>query len=293
MKETVGIVGLGRMGMPTAKVLMKAGYRVVGFARRPEVIDEFVSMGGEQASDYKTVAQKAKTVILFVLNDAQVIEVITGPNGLLSGCTPGSTIICMATINKDNLEWVAGQCADGNVGFVDLPCTGGPARIEAGTLTMIAGAPKALLDKCRPILDPLGTIVHVGEKPGMGQAVKHCNQLLVATTHAAVMEIVLMARKQGLDLAQVGEVIGSGIAGSDYFKLLYASVVGEATPPGGLGQMCKDINIVVNSGRRLKIPLLVATAANQYFMAAESLGLENEESSALFQVVKGFSEADR
>jgi 3-hydroxyisobutyrate dehydrogenase-like beta-hydroxyacid dehydrogenase len=292
MEKTVGIVGLGRMGMPAAKVLIKAGYHVIGYARRREVIDEFVAMGGESVPDYRSVAEMASKVIVFVLDDAQVIEVVTSENGLLAGCGDQSVIICMATINKENLEWVAAQCARKKVGFIDLPCTGGPARIEAGTLTMIAGAPGVLIDACRPLLEKLGHIVHVGEAPGMGQAAKHCNQLLVTVTHAAIMEILLMAEKGGLDPYKVSEVIGSGICGSDYFRLTVKSVLDGTPHPGGFGQLCKDMYILINSGRKLKLPLLVATAAQQYFLAADSLGLQGE-ASVMMKAVERLSEPDR
>ena len=292
MAETIGMVGLGRMGMPAAKALIRAGHHVVAYDFRAEAMDEIVSAGGETAPDCETVARKAKTVIVFVLNDQQAIEVVTGNRGLLAGAGDGSVVVCMATIGKDNLLWVAGQCQKQNVAFVDCPCTGGPGRAENGTLTLIAAAPDALMDRCRPILEILGAIVHVGQAPGMGQAVKHCNQLLISTLHAATMEVILMAKKSGLDAKQVCEVVGSGVGGNDYFRLLSESVL-EGTPaPCELSLMCKDSNIVVESGRRMRLPLMVATAANQYFLAGESLGLEKEESSVLMQVVERFSQPD-
>jgi 3-hydroxyisobutyrate dehydrogenase-like beta-hydroxyacid dehydrogenase len=292
MMNTIGIVGLGRMGMPAAKALIKAGYHVVAYDFRIEAMDELAAAGGETASDYETVAKKAQTVIVFVLNDQQVIEVVTGNRGLLAGTGDGSVVVCMATIGKDNLIRVAEQCRKQNVAFVDCPCTGGPARAESGTLTLIAAAPNALMDRCRPILEHLGTIVHVGQTPGMGQAVKHCNQLLISTIHAATMEVILMAKKSGLDADQVCDVVGSGVGGNDYFRLLSKSVLEKTPAPCELSLMCKDSNIVVETGRQMKLPLMVATAANQYFLAGESLGLEKEESSVLMQVVERFSQPD-
>jgi 3-hydroxyisobutyrate dehydrogenase-like beta-hydroxyacid dehydrogenase len=292
MTKIIGIVGLGRMGTASVKRFLEKGYHVVGHERRPEVAEELRSMGVEIRQDSKDVAQRSKTVIVFVLNDQQVIEVVTGPDGLLVACDPDSTIICMSTINRDNLEWVAAQCQEKGVPFIDCPCTGGPARVEAGTLTMIAAAPQEILEASRPVLETLGKIVYVGERPGMGQAVKHCNQLLVGTTHAAVMEVITMARRSGLDPRLVCEVIGSGIAGSDYFRLLAASVLDRKPAPGGLGQMCKDMDIVVHSGRHLKLPLYVATAAYHYFLAAQSLGMEDQEASELIRVVERISTSD-
>jgi len=293
MMQSVGIVGLGRMGMPAAKVLLNAGYDVIGYDIRKDALDELISIGGIGVKDYKAMAEKVQTVIVFVLDDAQVIEVVTSHNGLLAGSNENSIIICMSTINKHSLEQTALQCVKSNVGFVDCPCTGGPEGIENGSLIMIAAAPDNLLDKCRPILENMGKIVKVGENPGLGQAVKHCNQLLVATTHAAIMEIFLMAQKGGLNLNRVCEVLGSGSAGSSFFRVTSKSILEKTPHQGKLGQLGKDIDIVINSGRELKIPLLVATAAYQYFLAAESLGFKDEESSELIKVVKRFSEPDK
>jgi 3-hydroxyisobutyrate dehydrogenase len=290
--NSIGIIGLGRMGMPTAKKFIDAGFRVAGNDLRPEAMEELRSAGGEAVEDGKRVAQKAKTVIVFVLNDQQVIETITGPNGVLEGCNDSSIVICMATIDRDNLQRVAQMCSEKGVGFVDCPCTGGPARVENGTLTMIAAAPKKLLQTCRPTLEVLGKIIFAGETPGMGQAIKHCNQLLICTTHAAVMEIIALAKKGGLDPRIVCEVIASGIGGSDYFRLLSASLLENTPAPGGMGQLFKDISLVVNDGRRVELPLLVATAAFHYFLAAQSLGMENQDSSKLIQVIEKMSGMD-
>ncbi|MGD9305775.1 MAG: NAD(P)-dependent oxidoreductase [Desulfobacterales bacterium] len=290
--NSIGIIGLGRMGMPTAKKLIDAGFRVAGNDVRQEAMEELRSAGGDPVENGKRVAQKAETVIVFVLNDQQVIETITGPNGVLEGCSDSSIVICMATIDRDNLQRVAQKCSEKRIGFVDCPCTGGPARVENGTLTMIAAAPKKLLQMCRPTLEVLGEIIVAGETPGMGQAVKHCNQLLVCTTHAAVMEIIALAKKSGLDPRIVCEVIQSGIGGSDYFRLLSTSVLENTPAPGGMGQLFKDISLVVNDGRRVELPLLVATAAFHYFLAAQSLGLENQDSSKLIQVIEKMSGMD-
>jgi len=290
--EKVGIIGLGRVGMPSARRFIRAGYHVVGFDRRQELIEELKSTGAETTRDCKEVAQESETIIVLVLNDEQVIDVVTGPNGILAGSNSKSKIICMSTINRDNLEWIAKKCHENHVGFVDCPFTGGPARAENGTLTLIAAAPRRLLETCRPILEVLGEIVYAGETPGMGQSVKHCNQLLVGTTHAAVMETIAMAKKIGLDPRLVCKVIGEGIAGSDYFRLLSSSVLDNTPSPGGLGQMCKDMDIVVNTARLLKLPLFVATSAYHYFLAARALGMEDQEGSQLIRVVERISEPD-
>jgi 3-hydroxyisobutyrate dehydrogenase-like beta-hydroxyacid dehydrogenase len=259
MSKTIGIIGMGRMGMPAAKKYMREGYNVVGFDRRPDVIEEFKSAGGIAVGNCTEVAQKAGTVIIYVLNDQQVIEVVTGPNGILEGYHDQTKVICMSTIDKENLEWIAEQCAKRNVGFVDCPVTGGPTRVEAGTLTLIAATSKEFLEACRPILEVQGQIIYAGEKPGP---------------------------------RLVCQVVGSGICGSDYFRLVASSMLDNTPSPGGLGQMCKDIGLVINDSRRVQAPLIVANAASQYFLAALSLGMENADSSDLIKVLEKITNPD-
>jgi 3-hydroxyisobutyrate dehydrogenase-like beta-hydroxyacid dehydrogenase len=286
MPETIGIIGLGRMGMVAAKKYIKEGYKVFGYARRPEVIQEFTKAGGMAQRNSREVAEKAGKVIVYVLNDQQVIDVVTGADGILKGSHKETRVICMSTIDKDNLEWVADQCSTKGVGFIDAPVTGGPPRIEAGTLTIVAAGDKELIEKCRALLEVQGKITYVGEKPGLGQLVKHCNQLLVATTLAATIEVITLARKQGLDPLLVCKVVGSGISGSDWFRLITSSILENTPAVGGLGQMCKDIGLVINDSRRVQTPLIVASAAYQYFLAALSLGMENAEVHEVIKVLE-------
>ena len=286
MAEALGIIGLGRMGIVAAKKYVEAGYTVYGYARRKEVIDEFTAFGGRYLPSCREVAEKSQKVIVYVLNDQQVIEVVTGADGILAGKHDGTGVICMATIDRDNLEMIAERCAEESVGFIDCPVTGGPPRIEQGTLTLIVAGAKDYVEECRPILEVQGKIVYIGEKPGLGQAVKHCNQLLVGTTQAATMEVIALARKSGLDAKLVCDVVGSGVAGSDFFRIISESVLEERPSIGGLGQMIKDVGLVINDARRAKMPLVVASAAYQYFLSALALGMENADTSELIKVVE-------
>jgi 3-hydroxyisobutyrate dehydrogenase-like beta-hydroxyacid dehydrogenase len=286
MSETIGIIGLGRMGREAAIKYIADGYNVVGYARRPEVVREFTAAGGIAMKNSREVAEKSGKVIVYVLNDQQVINVVTGPDGILEGCHKDTRVICMSTIDKDNLERLAEKCAEKKVGFVDCPVTGGPARVKAGTLTLIVAAAKDVLEECRAVLEVQGKITYVGEKPGLGQAVKHCNQLLVATTLASIIEVITLARKGGLDPRLVCQVIGNGICGSDWFRLITSSILDNTPAPGGLGQMCKDIGLVINDGRRAQIPLMVASASYQYYLSALSLGMENADAHELIKVIE-------
>lgn len=276
--------------MPAAEKYIENGYQVFGYARRPEVIKKFQEIGGIHLENPAAVARSAETVIIMVLNDPQVIEVVTGPNGVLDGVHGNLRVIGMSTIRRENQEWVAQKCEEKGVRFIDCPFTGGPARVKAGTLTLIVAGPTHLVETCRPVLEVIGKIHHVGEKIGMGQSVKHCNQLLVCVTHAAVMEVILMARKLDLDPAMVCDIVGKGIGGSDYFRLLSKSILEHVPSPGGLGQLAKDIGIVINTAHNLRVPLYTATSAYQYFMAAISMGLENMDGADTMRVLERLTE---
>jgi 3-hydroxyisobutyrate dehydrogenase-like beta-hydroxyacid dehydrogenase len=286
MSKKIGIIGLGRCGLPAAARYIQGGYEVFGYARRPEVIKKFTAQGGVSLANPAEVARQTDVVIIMVLNDEQVIDVVSGAGGILEGAVPGGTVICMSTINRSNLEMLADACGQRQLHFVDCPFTGGPARVEKGTLTLIAAAPETVLEKSRMVLEVLGKITVVGHQPGMGQAVKHCNQLMVTTIHAATIEVIALAEKTGVDPKIVCDVVGSGIGGNDYFRLVSRAILDHTASPGGLGQLWKDINIVITSARKHNLPLLVATATSHYFNMAVSQGMVNDDSIRLMDVIR-------
>jgi 3-hydroxyisobutyrate dehydrogenase-like beta-hydroxyacid dehydrogenase len=286
MSKRIGIIGLGRCGLPAAERFLNDGYQVLGCDRRSEVIAKFEAMGGTHVENPAQVARSTETVIVIVLNDEQVIEVVTGQDGVLEGASSGSTVICMSTINRGNLEWVADTCAHRKVRFVDCPFTGGPGRVKAGTLTLIAAAPPEVLEDVRPTLEVVGQITVVGGRPGMGQAIKHCNQLLVTTIHAATIELITLAEKTGADPKVVCDVVGSGVGGSDYFRLLSKAILENTASPAAMGTLWKDVNIAVTSAREHNLPLLVLTSASQYFNMAISQGMAEEGSARLIDAMR-------
>ena len=286
MPEKVGVVGLGRIGLPVAKAFIKAGYQVFGYDKRPEARLELENLGGLCSENAEDLARRTGSILVLVLNDEQVKEVVSGDQGLLQGAASGSVVVCMSTINRSTLEEQARVCRENHIGFVDCPFTGGPARIPGGNLTLITAGPEEELKKVSPVLEVIGKINVVGHQPGLGQAVKHCNQLLVGVTHAATMEVITLARELGLDTKQVREIIASGIAGSDYFRLLSESVLQKTPSPGGLGQMCKDVSIVINTTREIKFPAYTIAGAAKYFKLAEKSGMQHLEGADLIGIVE-------
>lgn len=286
MTKSIGIIGLGRIGMPVACAFLQAGYTVFGCDKQKEKVSEFEKLGGIPLSSPISISKRVSIIMVIVLDDEQVIEVVTGNEGIIMGDISGVTIICMSTINRSNLELVAGKCEEEGILFVDCPFTGGPARVPTGNLTFIAAASPVILESVRPFLSVLGNVIHAGETPGQGQAIKHCHQLLVGATHAATMEVIALARKLGLDVDLVCEVVGKGISGSEYFRLLSEAVLLNKPSPGSLGQMCKDVSIVKNTAHNAGMPAYVATAVAAYFKEAEIRGMQNCEGAELIEIVE-------
>ena len=286
MSSTIGIIGLGRVGMPVAQAYIIAGYNVVGYDIRSEVLRELSKIGGEAARSSGEVASVSDVIMIMVLNDKQVLEATINDGGILAGVRQGSVVICMSTIRQKTLTSIWKKCEEKNIDFIDCPFTGGPARIATHSLTLIASGKQDVLEKIRPILNVIGKIIPAGSTPGMGQAIKHCNQLLVGVTHAATMEVITLARKMNLDPALVAQVVGSGIAGSDYFRLLAESVINNKPSPGGLGQMSKDMSIVTDTLNAVAFDAKVAHAASRYFSTATEQGMDDREGADLIRIVE-------
>ena len=289
MSETLGIIGLGRTGLAAANVYLAQGFSVFGCDADDAASRKFSAAGGIVLKTAEDVAAHANILLVMVLNDEQVLDVVIGGNGILSAAVPGTTVICMSTIGRDTLSTVATRCSASGIRFLDCPFTGGPARIEARTVTLIAAGPPEVLDNVRPMLEVIGRIIYAGKEPGQAQAIKHCNQLLVGVTHAATLEVITMARRSGLDPALVVSVLSNGIAGSDYFRLLSKSVLDKSPSPGGLGQMCKDMALVLQSAEQAGMKALVASSASEYFSRALSLGMAEREGADLIEVVEALA----
>ena len=286
MSLTIGIIGLGRVGLPAAEAFINAGYGVVGFDVRSEPLSALEKVGGKLAQSPKDVAHAADVIMIMVLNDQQALETSIGGKGILEGVKKGAVVICMSTITQTALKSIWKKFEEIGVSFIDCPFTGGPARIATHSLTLIAAAKPDVLEKMRPVLEVIGKTIPAGNTPGMGQAIKHCNQLLVGVTHAATMEVITLARKMNLDPARVVQVVGSGIAGSDYFRLLAESVINKKPSPGGLGQMSKDISIVSDTLNAVGFDAKVLLAASNYFSTASEQGMDSREGADLISVVE-------
>ncbi|MCW2238887.1 NAD(P)-dependent oxidoreductase [Azospirillum canadense] len=271
--RTIGFVGLGAMGTPMANNLLARGFMVQGYDLRPSAGEALAAKGGRAAASVAEAASGADALILMVVNAAQA-EVALFEQGGLEALRPGSTVILMSTCPPAAVERLAARVDEAGRRFVDAPVSGGMVGAIAGTLTIMAAAPAAVLNEVRPVLEALGSkIVPVGERPGQGAMVKTVNQLLCGVHIAVAAEALSLAGKVGIDPEVMLDVLGGSAASSWMLKDRGPRMI-QADPAvtSAVDIFVKDLGIVLEAGRETKAALPLAAVAHQMFLATSGRG---------------------
>ncbi|TWA63449.1 3-hydroxyisobutyrate dehydrogenase [Azospirillum brasilense] len=283
---TVGFVGLGSMGMPMACNLLARGFDLRGFDVRRESVAALEARGGRRADSAAAVAEGADALVLMVVNAAQAESVLFA-QGALERLPEGATVILMATCPPDAVAALAARVEAAGRRFVDAPVSGGTVGAVAGTLSIMAAAPAAVVERVRPVLAAMGDkVFHVGEAPGQGATVKTVNQLLCGVHIAVVAEAFSLAAKAGVDLAVLLEIM-SGSAASSWMLKDRGPRMLEAEPgiTSAVDIFVKDLGIVLEAGRDAKAALPLAAVAHQMFLSASGRGEGTMDDS---QVIRSY-----
>ncbi len=274
MDRNIGFIGLGTMGMPMVRNLMKAGFTVTVYNRTAAKAERIAKEGARKAASPQEVAATSPVTITCVSDTPDVESVVLGPKGIIEGIKAGSVVIDMSTISPEATRKMAGLLAEIGCHMLDAPVSGGEQGAIDGTLSIMVGGEAAVLERCRPVLEAMGrTIVHVGPN-GMGQTVKLMNQVLVAGNLNAAVEALMFAKKQGVDLVKAIDAIKGGAAGSWQFTNLAPRMVKRDFRPGfKVGLMQKDLKLVMEAARATGTPLPGTGLVYQMF---SSLGVDSE-----------------
>jgi 2-hydroxy-3-oxopropionate reductase len=248
--DTIGFIGLGRMGRPMARNLLAAGRRLVVHNRSREAVDELVAAGAMAASSPREVAAAAGAVITMLPDSPDVEAVLRGPDGVFAGAAKGTLLIDMSTISPVVARRLAQEARAIGCEMLDAPVSGGTAGARDAALSIMVGGSGAALARARPILEVLGkTITHVGG-PGAGQVCKACNQVVVALTIEAVGEALVLARKAGVDPAKVREALLGGFAQSRILEVHGRRALERNFEAGFKARLqLKDLAIALEAGR--------------------------------------------
>jgi 2-hydroxy-3-oxopropionate reductase len=291
MAERIGFIGLGIMGKPMARNLMKAGYDLIVHNRSRAAVEEIAGEGAIPASNPREVAEQSKIVITMLPDSPDVRDVVFGENGLLEAMGDGSLLIDMSTISPvTTLEVVEALRAKG-AHALDAPVSGGDKGAIAATLSIMVGGDAADFERAKPIFEALGkTIVHVGAA-GAGQTVKACNQIVVALTFEAVSEALVLGSKAGVDPHKIVQVLSGGLAGNKVLELRGESMIAHNFQPGfRINLHRKDLGIALDAGKSYNVALPATAQVNQMFTAMVASGFGDLDHSALLKHIEALAE---
>ena len=232
MTEKIGFIGLGIMGMPMVRNLIKAGFDVTVYNRTASKAERLAEAGARKVNSAGELAEGNSVIITMVSDTPDVESIILGENGIIESVKPDSVVIDMSTISPQATRNIAARLAEKDVHMLDAPVSGGEQGAIDGTLSIMVGGDARILQRCRPVLEAMGkAITHVGPG-GMGQTVKLMNQILVAGTLNAVVEALVFAQKQGVDLGQAIDAVKGGAAGSWQLANLAPCIIRRDFKPG-------------------------------------------------------------
>lgn len=282
MEKTVGFIGLGIMGKPMAKNLLKAGFPLVAFNRSKGPVEELVKEGAFSAGSPKGVAEQSGVIITMLPDSPEVKEVILGRDGVIHGAKPGSVVIDMSSINPLVTQEIAKTLKEKGVGMLDAPVSGGENGAIQGTLAIMVGGEEEVFKDCIEILKAMGkNIVHVG-RIGAGGYVKLVNQIITALNLATVGEAFSLGVKAGLDPQVIYQAIRGGLAGSQILESKAPMIFGRNFKPGFKVKLhLKDLNNTLSAAKDLGVPLPLSSFVQQIFVSLMAEGRGEEDHSAL------------
>lgn len=252
----IGFIGLGIMGKPMAKNLVKAGHELVVFDLNKEAVAELVACGATSAKSSKEVAAQVEVVITMVPNSPHVRAAVLGKDGVAEGAKPGLVLIDMSSIDPTESKKIGEECAKYGIEMLDAPVSGGEPKAIDGTLSVMVGGKKALFDKYYDMLMVMaGSVVYVGDL-GSGNVAKLANQMIVAINIAAVSEALTFAKKAGTDPELVYQAIRGGLAGSTVMDAKVPMMLAGNYKPGfRIDLHIKDLNNALNASHAINMPV--------------------------------------
>ena len=287
---TIGFIGLGIMGKPMARNLIKAGYPLVIHNRSREAVEELSKEGAQTATGPQEVAARSEVVITTLPDSPDVELVYAGEQGIFAGAKEGRLLIDMSSISPIVARKLAQQAEKQRCEMLDAPVSGGEAGAISGALSIMIGGKALAVDRAMPIFQVLGkNIVHVGDA-GAGQVTKAANQMVVGATIAIVGEALVLAAKAGVDPAKVRQALLGGFAQSKILDAHGQKMLERNFKPGFRIRLHeKDMKIALGTGAEYGVPLMVTSEVAQMMTAMRSMGNGDLDHSALVTFIEQLS----
>ena len=287
MKQKIGFIGLGIMGRHMASHLLTAGHELYVYDINTAAVQELTGKGAAACANCKEVASKADIVISMVPDSPDVEKVALGENGIIAAARPGLIHADMSTIAPAMANHVAEELGKKGVRCVDAPVSGGETGAKNAALSIMVGGPKELFDELLPVLQVMGkTVTHCGAN-GAGQTVKACNQIQVAMNLLGMAEAFVLGAKAGVDPAVILQVLSGGYAQTRVMDARGPKVIKGEFEPGFKSRFhYKDLNIVMETAKKLNVPLPATAVAHELFASLMATGRGELDHSAIINIIE-------
>jgi 3-hydroxyisobutyrate dehydrogenase len=295
----VAFLGVGTMGRPMLANLVKKGHGVVAYDVAPEALSAAVKLGAAAAGSAAEATARGEIVIAMLPSSPHVVSAFLGDGGVAAGVRGGQLCIDMSTIDPGVSRMVGAKLRERGARFLDAPVSGGVPRAEDGTLAIMVGGDPADVEEARPVLACMGAnIFHVGPV-GSGEVAKLCNNLIAGVAAVAVSEAFRIAEGFGVDARILTDVIAKSSGNTWVMEAMHPvpglvprSASSRDYAPGFMTDlMAKDLGLAVNAARELRVPVVVAPAAQQALRLASSHGYGRKDFTAIYQFLKPSSDA--
>ena len=282
MSKKIGFIGLGIMGKPMSKNLLKAGYQLTVCDVNDSAVDEVVALGATSAATPRDVAAQVEIIITMLPNSPQVKAVALGQNGIIEGARPGTIVVDMSSIAPQAAQEVAAALAAKGVRMIDAPVSGGEPKAVDASLSIMVGGEPAVFDECLPILKCMGaSAVRVGDI-GAGNVTKLANQVIVALNIAALSEAMTLATKAGVDPELVFNAIKGGLAGSTVMNAKTPLMLDRKFAPGfRINLHIKDLNNALETAHDVGVPLPLTAGVMEILQSLKIDGAGGDDHSAI------------
>lgn len=283
-EKTVGFVGLGAMGGPMAKNILKAGHTLVVYDIDKDKNEHFAALGAQVASGPADVARRAHILISMVDTTAQAEEVIVGPGGLIAGAKAGDVVVSMSTIDPKAVQAMHETLAGKGVDLIDAPVAGMIQGAENGTLKAYVGGEARVIEKARPVLESMTSqIRHIGSV-GQGIVVKLVNNMLTQAGRILVVEAMVMGAKAGIDPETIIDVVTNATGDSVVFRHAAPRMVSRDFTGIRMDITIKDLELETQLAKSLGVPMFMANVAQQVYLMGKASGFGSEDPAAVVKV---------
>ena len=280
----IGFIGLGIMGKPMAKNLLKAGYSLVVYDIMATPVAELVEAGATAGTSPKDVASKCDLIITMLPNSPHVKTAVTGPNGVIEGAKPGSIVIDMSSIAPAASRELAAALAAKGIEMLDAPVSGGEPKAIDGTLSVMVGGREAVFAKVKDVLLKMAASVVLCGDIGAGNVTKLANQIIVALNIAAMSEAFVLATKAGVDPERVFDAIKGGLAGSTVLNAKAPMVLQGNYKPGFRIELhIKDLQNALDTAHESGVPIPLTSQVMEIMQALKVDGKQGEDHGGIIQ----------